>query len=489
MSDRIAHFLRKPALYWLSWAIGSAGQLALALPPYNLLARLAGCGLLGLALGSLWKYANDPVRPAPIVPLVMLEFYVTYGVAQFFSSSMALIGGIYIPSQGALAAASAIALLAAAMFLLGQWTGALLFRKRSLVPWTFYPNPGLISPLAAVIYSACTLVYAASVSLWGLVPDIAVRNMLHNLFSPELAFLLLLFLYFNNPRSMRRWLAHAMFAALLLLGIAGGMIEGVVAPVYVFFLSSYLWKGQTKVRWLVALWIIFLVLNPAKYKYRSLQGWGQGEQVQTSLQERLGNWGEALQSTWNDPFAKEDALQTSTGRTSFIVQLAQVVDWTPSIVPYNQGAGFKSALLFFIPRAIWPSKPNVNDLTANRYATTYGLTTYEGTQTTTIGMYQPADGYWDWGLPGTMAYPFLYGLLIGGIFLGLRKDTAQARLVGALFTVSFFQGLVAFSNIIASLAALFAFAWVVLKGLQFLSGATPFSTSRFRAVTDARWKR
>jgi hypothetical protein len=88
-----------------------------------------------------------------------------------------------------------------------------------------------------------------------------------------------------------------------------------------------------------------------------------------------------------------------------------------------------------------------------------------------------------------MGYPFLYGLLIGGIFLGLRKDTAQARLIGALFTVSFFQGLVAFSNIIASLVALFAFAWVVIKGLQLLSGAAPVTTSQFRAVTDGRWKR
>jgi hypothetical protein len=468
LSNRVETLIRKPILYWVIWALCSGAQLALVLPLYGFLARLAACGLLGLALVSLWTYAKDPERPAPIVPLILLEFYVVYGVAQFFSSSMALQGEIYQPSERALTVASAIALLAAAMFLLGQRAGALFFKKRSLMPWGSYPSPERISPLAVVAYSVCTLAYASSVSLLGLVPAIAVRNILNNLLNPMLAFLLLLFLHFNNPDSIRRWVVNAMFASLLILGIASGMIEGVVAPVYVFFLSSYLWKGQTKVRWFVVVLVIFLVLNPAKYKYRTLEQWGKSGQVQSSLQDRLSNWKEALVSTWNDPFAQEDALQTSKGRTSFIVQLAQVIEWTPSAVPYNRGTGVGTALVFFIPRFIWPSKPNVTDLTANRYATSFGLTTYEGTETTTYGIYQPADGYWDWGLPGAMGYPFLYGALIASIFLGSTKGVPQTRLVGALFTVSFLQGIVSFSYIIASMASLFVFSWLALHGLRLL---------------------
>lgn len=444
-------------------------QVILALPAYSLLARLAACGLFSLALLSLWRYAKDTARPAPIVPLIMLEFYLLYGFAQFFHSTMALAGGIYIPSEGALAAAAGVALIAAVMFLLGQRAGSLLFKKRSLVPWSVYPNPSGILPFAATIYAVCALTYAVAISLGRFIPDMAIRNILNGIFNPELAFLILLFLYLNKAGSTRRWVIYASFSVLLLLGITSGMIEGVIAPVYVLFLSSYMWKGQTKVKWLMGLLALYIILTPAKYTYRQLEQWGQTGQLQTSLQERLDNWKEALESGWSDPFAIEDALQTSTGRTSFIVQLAQVIDWTPGIVPYNRGAGFKTALLFFVPRFIWSSKPGLSDLTANRYATTFGLTTYQGTQVSTIGIFQPADGYWDWGLVGAMGYPFLYGLLVEALFLGLNKSAPQARLIGAFFTVSFFQGLVAFSNIIASLASLFVFSWVVLKGLQFLS--------------------
>jgi hypothetical protein len=413
-----------------------------------------------------------------------------YGLAQFFGSSMMLVSGLYIPSQHALSAAALVALCAAAMFLFGQRLGVLLFKKRGLLPWDAFPHPGKISGAAATLYAAVALAYAALQNLWGFAPNLNIRNIINGLVNPELAFLLLLFLHFNRPGSIRRWVVPSMFAALLVLGIAGGMMEGAVAPVYVFFLSSYLWKGQTKVRWLVALWVVFLVLNPAKYKYRSLQGWGQGEQVQTSLQERLGNWGEALQSTWNDPFAKEDSLQRNTGRISAIVPLAQVIDWTPSIVPYNRGAGMGTALIYFFPRFIWSSKPVNTDLLVNRYATTFYITTYEGTKNTTTGIFQPADGYWDWGLPGAMSYPCLYGILVGGIFLGLRKGTAQVRLIGALFTVSFFQGLVSFGIIISSLVTLFAFTWVVLKGLTLLSqvSLSPRSQSSHAAARSLTLK-
>jgi hypothetical protein len=169
-------------------------QLTLALSAYSVLARLAACGLFGLALASVWKYARDRERPAPIVPLIMLEFYLLYGFAQFFHSSMALVGGIYVPSEGALAAASGVALLAALMFLLGQRVGGLLFKNRSVVPWAAYPDPSGIARFAATIYAICALGYAAAVSFGVVAPNIAIRNIVNNVLNPEMAFLLLLFL-------------------------------------------------------------------------------------------------------------------------------------------------------------------------------------------------------------------------------------------------------------------------------------------------------
>jgi hypothetical protein len=280
-----------------------------------------------------------------------------------------------------------------------------------------------------------------------------------------------------------------MFAILLLLGIASGMIEAVIAPVYVLVVSSYIWKGKTKVSWVIALLALYIILSPAKYGYRRLEEWGQSGKVQTSLPERLDHWREALESSWNGRFAKGNAVEASSRRTGFIVQLAQVIEWTGSVVPYSHGAGFGTALVFAIPRFIWSDKPVLSDLVANRYATTFGLTTFEGTENSTIGIFQPADGYWDWGLPGAVGYPFLYGMLIGSIFLGLRRGAAQARLIGALFTVSFFQGLVAFSSIIASLGSLFVFSWAILEGLLGVSQFVVKPLSRLHSATGARrWR-
>src|SRR6185369_2811476 len=87
---------------------------------------------------------------------------------------------------------------------------------------------------------------------------------------------------------------------------------------------------------------------------------------------------------------------------------ALVCSLTPSDVPYQYGATYTYFLVAFIPRAIWPDKPEAG--TSNKFfGVNYGLTTVEGAKRTVFGVNLVAESYINFGWVGVLAIMALQG--------------------------------------------------------------------------------
>src|SRR5258707_985062 len=98
---------------------------------------------------------------------------------------------------------------------------------------------------------------------------------------------------------------------------------------------------------------------------------GRFERASFWVARSFEKWGE----TFADPNVEtlRDAITPSVSRIALLNQTANVVDMTPSVVPYQYGALYSYLGVTLIPRFLWPNKPSVNE--ANQfYQVAYGLT-------------------------------------------------------------------------------------------------------------------
>ena len=87
-------------------------------------------------------------------------------------------------------------------------------------------------------------------------------------------------------------------------------------------------------------------------------------------------------------------------------------------------------------------------------------------------IYQPLDGYWDFGVAGSLLYPCLFGLFVGWAFRSATPRNVSVAIIAVIFITSFFQSLVAIQFIISSTVSVMAGAWVALKAISMASSRT-----------------
>lgn len=144
------------------------------------------------------------------------------------------------------------------------------------------------------------------------------------------------------------------------------------------------------------------------------QGVSQGEEENRKL-ERASFWIQRSLERWNEALSDptmhtlKDAIIPSVSRISLLNQTANVIDQTPSIVPYQYGALYSYLGVTLIPRAVWPDKPSMNE--ANQfYQVAYGLTTEDQLSQVSIAVGTLTEGYINFSWPGVIAIMFLLGI-------------------------------------------------------------------------------
>jgi hypothetical protein len=165
---------------------------------------------------------------------------------------------------------------------------------------------------------------------------------------------------------------------------------------------------------LVVLFILFFQVGKEDFRKiywkEESQGVTQGGRIERAsfwIQRSMEKWSEAL----SDPNVQtvRDVLTPSLMRISLLNQSANVIEMTPSVVPYQYGRLYSYLGVTLIPRVLWPDKPSVNE--ANQfYQVAYGLTAEDQLSQVSIAAGTLTEGYINFSWPGAMVIMFLLGI-------------------------------------------------------------------------------
>jgi hypothetical protein len=146
------------------------------------------------------------------------------------------------------------------------------------------------------------------------------------------------------------------------------------------------------------------------------------EKINFWINTSFDEWSQVVQNPSSATI--RNALSPSLTRTSLLTQTANVIDQTPSVVPYQYGTLYYYMTITLIPRFLWPEKPSVN--AANQfYQVAYGLTSEDELDQVSIAVGVLTESYINFGWVGVIGIMF-----IGGICLDFYQRTFLSQGAG-----------------------------------------------------------
>ena len=211
-----------------------------------------------------------------------------------------------------------------------------------------------------------------------------------------------------------RLLPFVIVSVRILLGISSGWMGGAIGLAMVLALVYLQKRHRLPLIALMAVVPYVLFFQAGKSDFRQLY-WYQHSDADKL--EKLEFWVDASMKRWqrafDDPTGTEfrRLAMDSLSRTSLLGQAANVIDQTPSVVPYQYARLYSYLPVSLIPRYFWPGKPSMND--ANRfYQVAYGLTAEKDLDHVSIAVGTLTEGYISLGWLGTAAVMFFIGVLL-----------------------------------------------------------------------------
>jgi hypothetical protein len=254
---------------------------------------------------------------------------------------------------------------------------------------------------------------------------------------PILAFAIL---FRNFIRGQSSVSDQALIVGFLIVRLVGGLSSGwlgVSASILIICGAIYLRERRRVPRWamvFVVLFTLFFQVGKDDFRRTYWQGGevgaqqGQGgkvERVAFWAQNSFDKWNEALNDSSGESFRR--ALNPSVSRISLLNQSANVLEQTPSVVPYQYGWLYSYMVITWIPRFVWPDKPSINE--ANQYyQVAYGLTSEDDINNVSISVGLLTEGFMNFGWVGVVGVMFL-----AGVFFDFYQKTFVSK-TSALMT-------------------------------------------------------
>jgi hypothetical protein len=173
-----------------------------------------------------------------------------------------------------------------------------------------------------------------------------------------------------------------------------------------------------------AVLMAFIVVNPAKALFRQAASEASGP---LDFAEAASLWSSALEQTWQPAESRkasgrEDALKATTSRVDQNGLAAHVYSMVPSRRPFAEGRTYEDIPLMLIPRVLYPDKPTSRGYTRSRWTIEIGIQDSQTRNETSYSIPAYAEAYWNFGWPGVVGVPLLFGLFVGLI---LRINVAD----------------------------------------------------------------
>jgi hypothetical protein len=446
-------------------------HLALALPLYRWYDRLLAWIPLVILLFLLRRYVVQPYKSIPILVLIALQIYIFFSVPQFSQEDLNLAyGEVYEPSMNGVTLAMLLTIGGELVFIFAYQIAATLTKKFSSALYQITDAPNLSWAWVAKIYGlAAFIVYMAATLTVSYFP-VSVRFLMTQLFNVYLALAILL--YIGHSFSRRRLIifAYLLATGMAFVGLLQGMLSAIVGPFVLLFLARWVWGKRFDVRWVVLAVLAVLFINPVKNEFRLLPSWlNQDVSSMDLVQDRLRDWSVSFEKVWLEGESDRSVYTSTASRASELLSFTQTIDLVPNVIPYNDGEGMDDAMLFWIPRILWPSKGSTTDLIYNRYALTFGYLSPEDVGKTAVGISVFAEGYWNYGTYGVFIFLFASGLILGTLFGNNGRTEQVSTLVCICYVAPTILVLQALSVTLASLPSFLIGITIALRGLSLAS--------------------
>lgn len=250
--------------------------------------------------------------------------------------------------------------------------------------------------------------------------------MLANILQP----LAIAILAYAQCRYRRAYMLPLLVGVVLFQMVFGFVIDikaETLIGVVLVILTKVLVDGRLPKSWLVATLVFVAVAFPAMQANRMLRaqyGWERADVVQH------------LPEVAKEAFAQSEEVRTGPVRAQTVFErlslkgsVEMIVTRTGNDVPFQRGYTLQPLYTAFVPRLIWPSKPDIQtgrlvntEFSVSRQALTYISPSHLG------------ELYWNFGWPGVIAGMTAIGLLLG--FIGKHADMSQAPTMTRLLVMA-----------------------------------------------------
>jgi len=178
-------------------------------------------------------------------------------------------------------------------------------------------------------------------------------------------------------------------------------------------LAVYIYERRKFPKLAVAAVLIFIIFfQPAKQSFRKKYWMGDSN---AGMVTKVSDWASEAFRLWSGAWSNPEVV-TKLGeqvlkRVSLLEQTANVMELTPTVVPFQYGHLYSYLGITFVPRFVWPDKPSMNE--ANRwYQVSYGLTENEGLSHVSMAVGTLTESYISFGWWGPLMIMFLVGMLL-----------------------------------------------------------------------------
>jgi hypothetical protein len=207
-------------------------------------------------------------------------------------------------------------------------------------------------------------------------------------------------------------------------GLNAGQLAGVVTLTCWMGLIILRAKGHVPVPLFLGAIAFFLALQPVKFYVREL-AWKEGLDlgpVQTIQAYRDGflDYYGSVRAFWQK---SGTTFQDSFTRVNHLSTTAAIIRDTPDREPFIRGASYYPLLIKFIPRVIWPNKPE--ERFGNDWARRYGYLN-ENDFDTSFNLAWLPEMYMNFGWGGVAAIMLLVGVLFRFLWRWLMENPVSA---------------------------------------------------------------
>lgn len=414
---------REPGSFSFGRRIAFLGGLGALIAGLNLYApahpaldaRILASAAIALAALPTWLWLAGADRNLPFMPFFGMVFSTYYTVPLFVLRDYTTLWSMADTPAPLIAAALRYTLIGLACVMAGYYgpQNALLARAlpRVTMRWR-RAGPLKLAGAAFGLLGMAAYIYGSRALSDSLKMFVTFGGELC-MVGMALLFALQLFGALDRISKLFLWLM--LVPARLIIGLASGLTsQGLIVMLLLIYLYSAL---RHRIPWTLILagGLLFVVVRPVETAFR-LATYNAGPSSDISSQLERGRLlidmvGDAVvpMVAESDSGAYDDAMEISTRRLGTdVLTFAAVLHDTPGFVPYWDGASYYPLLFKFVPRFIYPGKPE--EVTGQTFGHRYGLLD-PGNFVTSYNLPQLIEAYVNFGPPGVIVVMFLLGVL------------------------------------------------------------------------------